>query len=205
MPPRGTFRKFSRPSIGARPWLQGKIGTGAARQATIPRDMFWRPDIHPATGGLRRIYAAPGSFRFFVIRMPHRLLNLACPIVNETETMTQSKTLTTSRLPSPQRPSPQRIERTLTRAAVLLGNLADLAESPTSEIAQVSYDELVLIETRLNELDLDIAKLIRPQKQAEAHNGLAPFVLTEPVPRNQQFGIESVLAKISAENGLRSR
>ncbi|MBV1903714.1 MAG: hypothetical protein KUG58_08770 [Marinosulfonomonas sp.] len=113
--------------------------------------------------------------------------------------MTKSKTLTTGHLPSP-----ERIERTLTRAAVLLGDLADLAESPNSELAQVTYDDLVLIETRLSVLELDIAKLIRPGKQTETQIGLAPFVLTDPVRHSQQFGIESVLAKISAENGPRS-
>jgi len=101
---------------------------------------------------------------------------------------------------SGQHPSPQRIGRTLTRVADILGDLADLAESPDSQIAQVTFDELVLIEARLDVLELDIGKLIQPNSQTAGQDTPAPLVLTDPVPRNQKFGIEGVLAKISAES-----
>ena len=195
MPPRGTFRKFSRPSIGAGPWAQGKIGTPAGL-ASWSDDATITPtnDLGPATA-VGQVYALPIRIAFFVSCNPQFLLLLAHPIVYEMETMPQPKPLTTGHLPSP-----RRIERTLTRAAKILGDMADLAESPDTQITQVTFDQLVLIEARLDVLELDIGMLIQPQNKRAAQDTVAPLVLTDPVVHHQKFGIEDVLAKISAAN-----
>lgn len=199
MPPRGTFRKFSRPSIGARPWTQGKIDTPTGLAPRPDNRLIGRPDYRNPATAFGQVYALPIGIAFFVFRSPYLLLMLACPIVDKVETVTQPKASSTNHMPSP-----ERIERTLTRAVKLLNNLADLAENPDSEIAQVTFSDLIQIETRLDTLELDIGKLIRPKTRQKLQPVHTPFVLTNPVSRNQRFGIEAVLAKISAENAPRT-
>ncbi|MBV1866613.1 MAG: hypothetical protein KUG69_01715 [Marinosulfonomonas sp.] len=113
--------------------------------------------------------------------------------------MPQPKTLTPNHLAAH-----DRIERTLTRAAVLLRDLADITKNPNSQIAPVSFDDLNMIDTRLDDLEADIGKLIQPQIHRPVLNAPAPFILTHPVGRNHKFSLEMVLAKISAENGPRT-